>query len=628
MTPNESWWTADKNSVHATLFTHVKTIDRLLFDRFNRFYRMAQLYDTNPLPGQPGRAPYGRMHENALASAIDTISGQISTTEVRAVFDTDDADWSTQRRARRLERYTEGLGKAFRVPKKCRHAVKTGGAVKGTAVVRVWADSFDRLRVEPAMVDDIVVDEFACRNGDPRELHFRTTIDREDLRATYPKFKAQIDKAQGGVGKWMKWNGWRPLRRNDVVVIESWRLPVGVKGYAEYVSGRHVVAIDGCDLFDEEYHDDFYPFSVMRWSRPTEGWYGIGVADRVAPIQLGLNRRNMQNERKLDQGAFPTTWVRQEDAALATAAATVTQNTLGTVAVYNGTSPPVTVQPPTVSPEELRDAERLSGKVFEVSGVSRMTAQAVKPAGIETGAAIREYHDKTTLRFAEQETDYEDFVLDTVWLMLQVCKRLGAKAPAVIRKTRFGKRAIEWAQVDMGEVRTWISAASTLSRTRAGREQAVVEWAQAGIISQDTAKRLIGHPDLEREMSLYTAAIENVEDCLEEIAEGEVIMPEPYMNLRLLVWRAQQQYLNWHSDDAPEAILENLRALIVQAAWMVERSRAGAANENGMGPDQSMPAPGTPGAPPGGMPPLPDGPPMASPQAAFSPQAMQLAAGV
>lgn len=629
-----SWWQADKGKVAGALFTYVRTVDRGLFDRFNKFLRLARLYDSTALPGDPVRGrEYGRVHENALASAIDTISATIATTEIRAVFDTDDAEWSVQRRARLLELYVEQLGKLFKVPQKCRHAFKAGGAVKGTALCKVWADSFKRLRVEPAMVDDIVVDELETRNGDPQQLHYRTTIDRDELKASYPKFKQQIEQAQGGVGKWVKWAGWRPMRRNDVVVIESWRLPIGVKGMTGYVAGRHVIAIDGCDLLDEVYEDDFFPFAVMRWSRPTEGWYGIGVAERVATIQLGLNRRNLQNDRKLDQGAFPTTWVQQQDAALAMATTSAMQNTLGTVAVYNGSQHPITVQPPTVAPEELRDAERLSGKVFEVSGVSRMTAQAIKPAGLETGAAIREYHDKVTMRFAEQEADFESFALDVVWLMLHVCKKLGADAPKVTRKTRFGSRTIAWSDVDMTEVRYWIGAASTLNRSRAGREQLVAEWAQAGIISTDSARRLIKHPDLEREMSLFTAAIENVENCLEEIADGGTVVPEPFMNLKLLVWRAQQQYLDWTTGRrgrAPEAVLENLRTLIVQAAWMAQGT---AANGNAVGPDQSMPAggPGTPGAPPAngnGMPPLPGGPPMSTPQAAFSPQAMQLAPGV
>lgn len=628
------WWTAAKGGVHGPLFTYVRTVDRVQFEVFNRFRQLEALYDTTPRPGaRIHRTPkgHGRMHENVVASNVDTVSAQVATTEVRATFDTDGADWSTQRRARRLEWYAEGVDKLMSIQRKCRHSFKAGAAMKGTAVNKIWSDVFDRLRVEPAMIDDIVVDELETRHGDPKQIHHRTVVDRDELKAQFPAFERQIAAAQGGFGQWQTWAGWRPIQRNEVMMIESWRVPIGTKGHPRYRPGRHTVTIDGCDLLDEEYDEEFFPFAIMRWSRPVNGWYGIGMAERIAGIQLALNRRNLQMERKLDHGAFPTTWVSQADAVLASQSASIVQNTLGTMAVYRGGRPPETVTPPVVSPEELQDAERLSAKASQVSGVSRMASQSMKPAGIETGVALREYRDQTTQRFAEQEKDYEQFVLDTIWLALRVCKKLGDKAPTITRKTRFGAKRIEWAQVDMQEVRVWIGAASTLSRTRAGRLQAVVEWSQAGIISQDDAKRLLEHPDLERAMSLYTAAVENVEHLLEEIADGATVMPEPFMNLQLLVWRAQQQYLNWSADGAPEEILESLRATIVQAAWMASGGNA-AANGNAVGPDQSMPAAGAPNGGPGpmppGVPPLPTGPPMATPTAAFAPQAMQLAAGV
>jgi hypothetical protein len=395
------------------------------------------------------------------------------------------------------------------------------------------------------------------------------------------------------------------------MVIESWRLPIGTPGHERYRPGRHTIVIDGLDLLDEEWNKLFFPFSVLRWSKPVTGWYGIGLAERIAGQQRALNRRNLQIERQLDQGAFPTTYVSIADAALTAK----TQNTVGTIAVYKGAKPE-TVIPQAVSPETYRSRDDLKASASEMSGVSRMAAQAVKPAGLETGAALREYRDQTTQRFALQEADYQQFFLDTIILILDCCKDLGAEAPEVMRKTRFGGRRLSWAKVNMDDVRIQIGAASTLSRTRAGREQTVIEWAQARIISQDDARRLMDHPDLERAMSLYTAAIENVDYCLEEIGDGNVIVPEPFMNLKLLVWRAQQQYLNWSSDGAPETVLENLRQLIVQAAWMVSGGDQ-PANGNmpvGPGPDTSMP-------------PLPGGPPMGGPpQAALSPQAMQLQA--
>lgn len=637
MTPQRDWWDADKGKAHTLVFDHVRALDRTQFEIFNRFKQLESLYDTNPKAGgrmmRPLRAP-GRMHENVIASTVDAVCAQIATVDVRAVFDTDDADWSTQRRARRLELYTEQIGKIHKIPAKCRRAFK-GAAMKGTGAVKVWPDSFKRLRVEAVMIDDIVVDDIEARTGEPRQLHHRSFVERAELKALHPKYKDQIAKAQSESGRWQFWAGWRPLHRNDLVVIESWRLPIGVKGAPGYVPGRYTKCIDGLTIVDDEYHKPYYPFAILCWEPPISGWYGIGLAERIMGVQLALNRRNLQMERKHDHGAFPTTWVARQDAALAQATASVMQNTLGTVAVYNGPVPPKTENPPAIHPGELEDAERLSRKAYEISGVSRMAAQAMKPAGIETGVALREYRDQTTQRFATQEGGFEAFVIDVYWLVVDTCKDLGADAPKVVRRTRFGARQIEWSQVDMQEIRYWIGAAPTLSRTRSGRLQMVIDMAAQGIISQDEAKRQIGHPDFARAESLFNAAMENVEHFLEEIAEGRTLTPEPFMNLRLLVWRAQQQYLEWSTiPNVPEEILGNLRDAIVQAAWMVGGPSAANQNAAGaVGPDQSIPAPGAPGpgpapapGPPGGMPPdlasmlnLPGiGP---APQSALAPQA-------
>lgn len=638
-----NWRTAPAGRVSSSVFSFVRQIDRQQFEIFNRFRQLESLYDTGPRPssrmpidrgrGRGSDRNNGRMHENVVASNADTVAAQIAVTDVRAAFDTDDADWSTQRRAKHLEWYCEGLDKLLTVQRKCRHAFKAGAVMKGTAVMKVVANEYDQATAEPVMVDDIVVDDLESRFRDPRQLHHRTCLDRDDLMARFPEKASQIKAAQT-TGNWATWAGWRPIGRSEVLVIESWSLPLGVKGHPRYKPGRHTLCADGIDLVDEVFEDESFPFAIMRWSRPTNGsWYGIGMAERIAGIQLALNRRNLQMERKLDHGAYPTTWVSQADAQLAMTQATISQNTYGTVGVYRGAQPPTTVTPPAISPDELNDAERLSGKASQVSGVSRMASQSMKPAGIETGVALREYRDQTTQRFAEQEKDYEQFVLDVFTLLIRVCKQLGDKAPTIVRKNRWGSRTIPWAKVDMGEVKVWIGAAATISRTRAGRLQTVIEWAQAGVISQDDAKRLMDHPDLERAMSLYNAAIENVESCLEEIADGSTITPEPFMNLKLLVWRGQQQYLNWSTIGAPELVLERLRATVVTAAWMA--AGGSAANTNSpsaaVGPDMTgaPPAgvgPATPGAPPmpQGIPPLPGIPPGVAPVAALSPQAMQL----
>lgn len=606
------WHKAKKFDAHQAVFEAVTEIESRQALTFDRFVKLEVLYDPNsPLAGRPD--PVAVVDENVIAGNVDTVTAVVAATDIRARFQTTDADWSTQRQAKHLEWYSEGLVAMFGVQPKCQTGFKQT-AKKGLGINHVTVDWINEVPcVEPVMVDDFVVDDRQCASGrEPLEFHrIYRNLDREVLIARYPKHETAIRAATE--------SNLRQRRTTDrpewgVAGVRSYRLPVGTKGGKGYVPGRMTFTIDTATLEDEPYDDAEPPFALMDWSEREESIYGISLAERIAGHQRTLNRRNWQIQRMLDQNAAITTFVRPADANMAVQ----TTSALGTIAVVKGEYPK-TVAPPAVHGDVLASRNDLKSSAYEESGVSRMTANSMKPAGLDSGVALREYRDQTTQRFAMQEKAYERFVLDTIWLLLAACKKLGAKAPVIMRRTKFGQRKIRWADVDMKDVKVQIVAASTLSRTPAGRLQTVLEWAQAGVISMDEARRLMEHPDLERSMSLYNAAMEGVEHALEQIQDGDIVMPEPFDNFAMCVWRGQAQYLICRENKAPEAVLEGLRQYVVQAAWMLAQAQPANAN---------MPADPMAAPPPEGSAPMPIGaPPMAPGVAAFAPQAMQLQAG-
>jgi hypothetical protein len=605
------WDKADKGQVHQVLIQHVQRIEREQSDMYDRFIKLARLYDPNSDRDNSSSDKLGNVTENVCASNVDTVCAAIAATDVRSRFMTDGANWAMQRIARHLEWYAAEVSADLGVAAKCRKAFKSS-PIKGTALNKVYIDSFDRVCVEPTRADDIIVDESDLRpDGRERELHQRMMCTAEDLIAEFPDKEDAINRAaQKGRGLTRMWADYRPVPQGRVVVLETWKPPIGVKGRKGYKPGRHMKVIDGEDLLDETWEEDFCPFAKMVWSEKEDGWFGISGLERIAGHQRVINKGNWQTDRLIDQFAVPTTFVDMANASIAVKAT----NRLGTIAVTKNGFIPKTVHPPAVSPEVYKRTADMKNSAFEEFGVSRLAAQSAKPAGIDSGIALREYRDQTTQRFSLQEKAFEKFVLDTVLLVLWCCKKLGKKAPTIMRHTRFGSKRIKWQDVDMRDTKVQIQAASTLSQTPAGRVQSVIEYAQAGIISQDEARDLLQHPDLEAALSLYTAALEDVEYCLDEIADGNVLMPEPFQNLAMVVWRSQQEYLRWRDDGAPEEILEALRQFIVQAAWMLKKQQegqAGAANEN---------------ADPSQMPAMPDAPPTSAPVAALAPQAMQLRA--
>lgn len=621
----DHWYRQPKNDVHQKVFDFVRRTEQEQGDTYDRLAMLESLYDQYSPTGDdltPPNAKLANVSENVVASNVDTVYASVAATEVRARFMTDGADWSVQRRASKMEYYTEGLGKLHNVHRKCRIAFKEASK-KGGGGLKVYGDRWDDLVVEHIRLEDLVVPDCDSRSGAPplQIHHVQRNYDRDKLRAEYPEHADDIDSSYGSRSMaGARPSGYRNYEQNKIVVIESIRLPIGkppAKGKklskkgAKYIPGRRTITIENKTLEDVPYHKPYYPFALVTWSDRQGSFYGISGAERIAGIQRSLNKRNWQIERILDQNALLTTYVRPADFNISTKTTKI-----GQVVAIKGDWPE-TPTPPLVHPETYGSRVELKKSAAEeFGGAGLLATQSRIPAGLETGAAVREARVSVTQRFAPQEADFEQLVLDVCFLMIDACKDLGDAAPTVL-ESRWHK-PIKWGEVDMGQVKIQIAAASTLPRTPAGREQTLLEWAQAGIISTDSARRLIDHPDLERELSMYTSALEVIDMKIERILDGGISSPGPFDNLEMCVWRGTASFNNADIGGAPENILEGLHDFITLAGFIIDQKAV--ANQNA-----AMPAGA--GAAAGATPPPPMPPPGAGqPAPALSPQAMQLMA--
>jgi hypothetical protein len=612
--PNPAtWWEAPKGEAHKKTIQFVNAAEDELGDVFERLFRLEYLYDPNNPDADPRQQD--RVTENAIASNVDTVEAVIASTDIRVRYLTDGADWKQQRIARRLEWYSEDLGKRYDVLPKCRLAFKES-AKKGNGLVKVHS-IFDTPRVDFTLLENIVVPPDECREGrDPRQMHQWDYVDADELAMRFPEHEESIRKAVTN-GRRRRNNYARQLISNDVECLWSYRLPIGVrpwnynpkKKYANYKPGRATLVLHDTTLLDMPWNKEHFPYSMTIWSNRINSFYKISAAERIMGIQRALNKNNWVIEKGNDNVVMPPIYVRPADANIGAKA-----NRVNGYTVYRADMP-VTVQHQAVPNETYNRNDKLVEKAQREFGQTSMATHGAKPAGVDSAVAMREFKDQTTQRFASQEQAFEHFILWTHYLLIDVCKDLGDKAPTVMRRSRFGSEKMRWKDVDLGDVRVQMQAAANLNRTPAGRSQLVIEFAQAGIISTDQARRLMSSLDLESELSLYTAALEDIEHSLDAIADGKVVMPEPFTNAAMGVWRSQNEYLKWQNDGAPEEILENLRQYIVQAAWI--QGQAAPANQNAPQPDAAGAGALPPtAAPPGGAP----------PEAAFAQQAMQLQA--
>lgn len=611
----DAWWNAPKGKVNQNVLAYVRTIENFQSLQFERFLREEALYDQNPRTNRRTGTGTGIgrsrdtgessrhsgpaksvMVENLVAQGVDTIAANVADSDILIRVQTDDANFSRQQNAKRLERYANALMELFDVIPKCQYSFKLGAALKGTGVNKVWIDEFDQIQVRPVPIENVIVDELECRDGRPLQIHYREFYDRELLIAQYPEHAEKIYRAQS-IGDWRRWAGFRSLAKHEIVVIESWRLPLGPADHPNHVPGRHTICVHGDDLVDEEYEDSYFPFSIMRWNEPVWGFYGHSLAERILPHQAILNRRQWQITTSLDRKANPMVWVQKQDQNLAFKSFSQVGLTVGSYRINK----PEGVDYQAVGRETFDDLDRVRAQAARENGIPEQLTSGSVPGGIQSGEGVREARQTNRGRFAIQQHAYEQFVEDTMWLVMAMCKKLGAaKVPDVLHVGKYGgvrPRTLKWSQISLDDLRYEMAVSSSVPNSPAGRQQRVTELAQAGIITLDEARELIQHPDIDRILSLYNAAMESVQWVLERIVDnGERnVTPEPFMNLQMCVTMGQREYLLIQTQNAPEDILEELSAFVATAAGILNP----AAPQN-----TNMPMPGAAPMPPGaGAPP-------------------------
>lgn len=603
------WWQEEEDRAHEAIFEYVKALEESQKSIHEQNLRHARLYSNTDLAGlgwtlsnrDHSTKPLGRVTENVIQSVIDTATSMIAKNRPKATFLTDGADFSTQRKAKQLDKFIGGQFQKTDIYKKAPGLFRDA-AIFGTGALRIFDDDSE-IGLERALIDDVLVDELECRACLPQQLHHRKFVHREMVKALYPEYRDVIDmvNVRGNV-----WTSYRRVPSEKIPVIESWHLPSGRKAG----DGRYAVSVEGKTLVWEKYEKSYFPYIFYRWSEPLIGFYGQGLAEQLAGIQLRINKINRFIEAAQDLIAVPRIFV---DIASRTLKAQIT-NEIGAVIPYRG-KPPTFLTPTAVGAEIYQYKERLKASAFEFAGISQLSAQAKKPGGLESAVALREYNDIETQRFAIQAQAYEEVFLETARQMVALGKEIyGRKNEfiSVFQGRNFIEK-IDWSEVDLDEdcYRMDIEASSIMSRTPAGRLQSVIEMSQSGLIDMDEGRRLLDHPDLGRTMSIANAAIDDIEATIEELSAGKFNPPEPFQPLAMGMERVQMAYLRIRREGAPEEIKEGFRRWIEMAKHLLEPPAPP------MGSGQPAAAPSPPGVSPGAAgpaPPIPPPGPMPGPE--------------
>ena len=567
---NRRWWEADDRDLPSTIAAIVANIkDRSTVLETQR-QLSARLYGNLPVMGPAGisftrtTAPAptrDRITYNLVQSCIDTAVAKISKNRPKPYFLTNGGDYKERRKAKKLNRFTDGLfyecGSRLMAPAAFRDA-----AVFGDGVVHVF-NRDGRVSWERVLSSELYVDDIEGFYGFPRQMHRVKSIDRQVVLESYPKFEEQIRLADKIAATLTA----EPQFVSDqIAVAESWHLPSGPKAK----DGRHVISINNCVLVDEGYTRDFFPFARMRWCPRLWGFWSIGLAEQIQSIQLEVNKILWLCQRSYHlMGTFKI-WM-SHDSKMATEHF---NNDIGSI--IRGSTEPKYLIPQVVPGEYYAQLDRLIKLAYDQSGVSQLSATSQKPAGLDSGKALREYADIESDRWQTIGQAYEQFHLDLARLSIEVVKDIvkEQRSQDKVKGSYKVKAAsarflaeIDWNEIDLDDdaYTMQVFPISSLPQDPAGRLQTVQEYAQAGFIDARVAKKLLNFPDLEAQDSLSSAVEERIEAALDAIVDGEeYVPPDPFMDLSLARQMALEVYNAGCRDGLEEDKLEGLRTFLAQ----------------------------------------------------------------
>jgi hypothetical protein len=488
---------------------------------------------------QKSDLPLDRATFNLVSSVVDTLVSRLTQSRPAPTFLTDNGDYRERNLAKKLNNFILGefyQTKAYRVGE----FVLRDALVFGTGIVKIYEDDCKKVAIERVLLNEVFVDTNEGIYGAPRSMYQVKIIDRKVLEQRYPgrigtiavAEKATIDNSAEASN----------TISDLVLVVEGWHLPSG----PDANDGKHVIACSSGVLFKEGWDKDCFPFVFLHHQKKMLGFWSRGVAENLSGTQMELNSLLYTISKSIKLVGVPRVFIERGSKVVKAHQ----NNEIGVLIEYSGTKPSYEVAN-CVPGEMYAERDRMIQYGYRQEGLSEMSASSQKPAGLNSGEAIRSYEDINTDRFAALSRRYDEFYVDLAYQIIDLAKEIATREGKyqTVFPAKKGTKSIDLPNVSLLKDPFVIQAfnESSLPRDPAGRLQKITEMVQSGMVSIQEGRRLLDYPDLNQVETLANAGEERIFYDLDSIIEdGDFHPPDPFINLEL----AQQivvQYINLYA---------------------------------------------------------------------------------
>lgn len=622
------WYDEPKGDVHKTLSGVLRVVRDANSWRRDADEYHAALYGGGSAtmalrPGRGGRYAYqpATLPHNVCRGAADTLTAKVAKHRPLPQVLTQNGDWKARKRGKKMTKLIEGCFYNLRIFEAHARRIVRDACVFGRGGLRVWRQG-KRLKVERVHPLELFVDEWDARYGEPRNLYHVRWMDRGVVTEAFARSadgaidkaaKQAIDDAVGAtLIDYADDEDGESSTVDMVQVAESWHLCDDEEAHASSggppddheCTGRHCIVVQGMDLVDEPWDRPSFPIALLHYNEALFGFYGQGLVEQLEGFQSSINYASERLEEMIQQsGVVITTPLGGEITD------TEIRNGIGTLLTHKPGLAPQVLQFDLVNEHIRARPNELREQALNDAGLSQMSVQSEKPAGVEAAVAIQALDDIETERFIIFGRQYESWCLDVsrqlIACIRDIAKEFGDFEASVPLKG--GMLPLSWKDVYVDGFELRIFPTSLLPQQLGARLEKLMQLFNSQVIDRAVFLRELDAPDLAAELDMETADKLNVDERLESMLETDdpedanaYKPPTPYQDFSWAARRAQQLLNKAETDGAPDENLGLIRRYIDDCEE--SKARMAAEEQASQGPAPGLP-PGPP--PPDAMPPMP-----------------------
>jgi hypothetical protein len=550
--PPEWWVKSGQDSTHSKLFANYDQLRaRQSFTR-DLDYRNLRLYGQHKLlgmrlsgPQEPQEMP--RLSINLIQQCVDTAQARVAKNKPKPRFLTENGNYTLQRRGEKLSKFLQGIYYECNGYPLGQYAFAMGG-VFGTGAVKIFREG-SKIKIERAFTPEITVDEDEAMYGDCKTLYQTKFLNKYVVADMFPKYKKAILSCPSAVNEEDDFL-LSPVDSDLIKVIEGWKISGNGK------QGHHAICIKDCTLFEEVWAKKRVPFEFYRFRPRLLGFWGQGIGEINAGVQLELNKTLRTIQLAMHLGCVPKVFV---DATSKVVKAHI-NNEVGGIITFSGQKPTYE-QLMSVPPELFQQVKNLYQAGFQQVGLSELSATGQKPAELESGKALREYNDIENERFSIIAQDYEQFHLSIWQHILELCEEIAQedKKFSVVALDQYGLETIIFKDIQLEKNKYVLQVFPTnlLSSTPSGKLADVSTLMDKGLLSKEDAYELLDFPDTQRFFKRKNSKMLNIYRIVEEIVDkGKYIPPTPMQDLQFGITTMQEEYLYYSNEGLESDKLE------------------------------------------------------------------------